>query len=99
MLRLTVKEDPETVTIKLEGRLAGWVGEFECAWRSFESCRGSKKFNLDLRDVSFVDSEGRRLMRETHEKTGTAFLANSPLMKHFAEEAARASAKVGHNGG
>jgi anti-anti-sigma regulatory factor len=90
MLRITLQEDPRGVTIKLEGKVVGsWVGEFDRTWRSLESSRGLKKFSLDLRDVSFVDSEGQRLMHEIYEKTGAAFLTNSPLTTYFAEEAMR----------
>jgi hypothetical protein len=99
MLRITVQEDPRTVAIKLEGKVVGsWVGEVDRAWRSLESSWGSKKFSLDLRGVSFVDSEGRRLMRTIYEKTGAAFLTNSPLTAYFAEEAMQTSPKNGHKG-
>ena len=99
MLRVTVQESPREVTIKLEGKVAGsWVGEFDRAWRSLESSWGSKKFSLDLRGVSFVDREGRRLMRKIYEKTGAAFLTNSPLTTYFAEDAMRATAKNGNKG-
>lgn len=92
MLRVTVKEDPQTVVIKLEGKVAGlWVGEFDQAWRSLEYSWVSKKFSLDLRGVSSVDYEGRRLLRKIYEKTGTAFMTDSPLTKYFAEEAMQVS--------
>jgi hypothetical protein len=99
MLRITVEEDARSVTIKLEGKVAGsWVEEFDRAWRSLEPSWGTKKFSLDLRGVSFVDSEGRQLMHEIYERTGAVFLANSPLTTYFAEEAMRASKKNGHKG-
>ena len=99
MLRITVQEGPRAVTIKLEGRVVGpWVGEFDRTWRSLQPSWGSKKFNLDLRDVSFVDSEGQHLMHEIYERTGAAFLTNSPLTTYFAEEAMRVSPKNGHKG-
>jgi len=85
--------------MKLEGRVVGsWVDEVRRAWRSLDSSWGLKKLNLDLRGVSFVDSEGRRLMQEIYEKTGAAFLTNSPLTTYFAEEAMQASLKNGHKG-
>jgi hypothetical protein len=99
MLRITVQQDPRAVTMKLEGRVVGsWVDEVRRAWRSLDSSWGLKKLNLDLRGVSFVDSEGRRLMQEIYEKTGAAFLTNSPLTTYFAEEAMQASLKNGHKG-
>jgi hypothetical protein len=99
MLRITVQEDPQSVAIKLEGKVAGsWVGEFERTWHSLEPSWSSKKFSLDLRGVSFLDGEGRGLIRKIYEKTGTAFLTNSPLTTYFAEEAMQASPKNGHQG-
>lgn len=97
MLRITVHEGPEVVVIKLEGRVTGsWVGELERTWRSLESSWSSRKFSLDLRGVSFVDGKGRGLMRTIFEKTGAAFLTNSPLTTYFAEKAIEASPKNGH---
>ena len=88
MLRITVQQDPRAVTIKLEGKVAGsWVEEVHRAWRSLQPSWGLKKFSLDLRGVSFVDSEGRRLMQEIYSKTGAAFLTDSPLTTYFAQEA------------
>jgi len=99
MLRITIQEDARIVTIKLEGKVVGsWVGEFDRTWRSLEPSWGAKKFSLDLRGVSFVDSEGQHLMHEIYERTGAAFLTNSPLTTYFAEEAMRAATKNGHKG-
>jgi hypothetical protein len=99
MLRIPFHEDPQSIAIKLEGKVAGsWVCEFERAWRSLESSWSSKKLILDLRGVSFVDGEGRRLTRKIYEKTGASFLTNSPLTAHFAEEATQASPKNEHQG-
>ena len=99
MLRITVEEDSRFVTIKLEGKVAGsWVEEFDRTWRSLEPSWGAKKFSLDLRGVSFMDSEGRHLLHEIYERTSATFLTNSPLATYFAEEAMRASTKNGHKG-
>src|SRR5215470_2301720 len=99
MLRITVDEGPRAVTIKLEGKVVGsWVGEFDRTWHSLEHVWGSKRFSLDLRDVSFVDAEGRQLMHEIYRRTGAAFLTNSPLTTYFAEEAMQTTPKNGLQG-
>jgi hypothetical protein len=99
MLRITVEENPQAVTIKLEGKVVGsWVGEFDRTWRSLEPSWGLKKFRLDLRGVSFVDAGGRQLLHEIYSRTGAAFMTNSPLTSYFAEEAKQASPKSGHQG-
>jgi hypothetical protein len=42
---------------------------------------------VDLRGVMYVDGTGRDLLAEIHAKTGAEFVADTPLTKHFAEEA------------
>ena len=64
-----------------------WVDEVKHSWHSLEPLLGSKELNLDLRDVSFVDVNGGLLLHEIYDKTHATFLTNSPLTKHYAEEA------------
>ena len=88
MLKITIQEDTDLVTMKLEGKLAGpWVDEVNRSWRSVEPLIGSKELNLDIRDVSFADNRGRQLLREIYDKTRAAFLTDSPLTKYYAEQA------------
>ena len=88
MLKITIQEAPDTVTMKLEGRVAGlWALEFNRSWQSLEPLLGSKALTLDLRGVSFIDRGGRLLLEEIYEKTGADFLTASPLTKYYAEEA------------
>jgi anti-anti-sigma regulatory factor len=48
-------------TLKLEGKLLGpWVGELETACR--EALATGSPVCLDLRDLTFVDTEGARLL-------------------------------------
>ena len=74
--------------MKLEGRMVGaWVGECERAWLTLESSLSSKKLSLDLCGVTFVDEAGLQLLREIYSATRAEMIANSPLTKHFAEQA------------
>ena len=62
MLRITkVTENGTAVTLKLEGQIASaWVGEFEleCGrWLEQQRC-----LHLDFRDVTFVDTRGRKAL-------------------------------------
>jgi hypothetical protein len=94
MLRITIHESSKTRTIKLEGKIAGpWVEEFNRAWRSLVPLPASRELHLDLRGVAFVDAEGRHLLREIYKKSHACFLADSPLMQHFTEEATQQSTK------
>jgi hypothetical protein len=90
LLRISVDERGETIWLKLEGRVAGiWAKEFERAWREIAATRDSKKFGVDLRGVTHMDTDARRVLSEIHRQTGAEFLADSPITKFFAEEARR----------
>jgi anti-anti-sigma regulatory factor len=88
MLKITVHEDQRMHTIKLDGRIGGpWVEELERTSAALAASLGSKKLLLDLRDVTFADGNGRKLLREIYQETHAAFLTDSPLTKYFADEA------------
>lgn len=99
MLRITIHDDPQAHTIQLEGKLSGaWVDELSRAWRSLAPSLGSKELRLDLRGVAFVDAGGRQLLRDIYQKTNACFLADSPLIRHFVDEAMQKSSKRGRGG-
>ena len=76
--------------MKLEGRMVGaWVTECKQAWLALESSLAPKRFTLDLRGVTFVDEAGLQLLREIYRATGAEIIANSPLTRHFADQAMR----------
>jgi ABC-type transporter Mla MlaB component len=56
MLRITVQEEPDRITLKLEGNLDGiWVTELEDSWRTAKSTFASgRSFRLDLTAVDRV---------------------------------------------
>lgn len=87
-LRITIKDDPELLILKLEGRLVGpWVGELDRAWRALVPSLERKKVRIDIRGVGFVDGEGRKILAEIYRQTGADFLADTPMTKYFADEA------------
>lgn len=88
MLRITVQQGERAQTIKLEGKIIGpWVEEFNRTWQSLANSLGSKKLQLDLSGVPFVDAKGRQLLREIYQRTNASFLTDSPLTRYFAEDA------------
>jgi anti-anti-sigma regulatory factor len=88
MVRITIHDGEKLVTLKIEGRAAELsITELYRAWQDLAPSLGPRKLSVDLRGVTFIDAAGRRLLAEIHAKTGAEFLADSPMMKHFAEEA------------
>jgi anti-anti-sigma regulatory factor len=79
------------VTLKIEGRLAGLhVPELHRAWQGLAPSLESGKLSVDLRGVTFVDATGKQVLAEIHARTGADFLADTPLTRHFAEQARQA---------
>jgi len=63
MLKITLEDRPNEVTLKLEGNLAGaWVTELEDCWRSAHSTLDGRPLSLDLSAVEQVDRAGRYLL-------------------------------------
>jgi len=88
MLKISVNQSASLVTVKLEGKLAGlWVSELDRVWRSLLAALNSTEISLDLRDLNFVDKEGRALLRRIHSQCGATFIADTPLTRYYADEA------------
>ena len=86
-LRITVHEQESLIKLTLEGRLAGpWVAELCKAWRETAPRLGSKRLVLNLRDLTFSDEEGKRVLREIVTQTSAEISSSTPLTKHLALE-------------
>jgi anti-anti-sigma regulatory factor len=78
----------EGVIMKIEGKLAGPnVPALSEAWEDLGPTLRERALFLDVRGLTHVDETGRSLLAEIHAKTGAEFQADTPLTKHFAEEA------------
>ncbi len=76
------------MTLKIEGRIAGsTVPALHQAWQELAPSLGERKLLVDVRGVTHVDGTGRKLLAEIHAKTDAEFMADTPLTKHFAEQA------------
>ena len=90
MLKVTVQEEKDSVTLKIEGRVVDSViGALHQAWREVKSYIGSRKLLVDLRGVTYMDRTARNFLAAIHAETGAEFEANTPMTKYFAEEALR----------
>jgi anti-anti-sigma regulatory factor len=75
MLRITLRADPGSLTVRLEGRLAGpWVREVEDCWQSAWASQRKPVLRLDLTGVTFIDAAGKQFLAAMHTE-GAEFLA------------------------
>src|SRR5438045_2861689 len=75
MLRITVHDNPESLTFQLEGRLAGpWVGEVEACRQ--QTLAGSHRLavRFDLTGVTFINDAGLAYLAAMH-RLGAEFVA------------------------
>jgi hypothetical protein len=67
MLRIAVQDDPQSLTIQLEGRLAGpWLRELEDCWQSTRASQQKPVLRFDLTDVTDIDAAGKEFLAARH---------------------------------
>lgn len=75
-----------------------WVPECRRSWLGIRSTLSGKKLSLDLCGLTFVDSAGLNVLSEIYGATNAAFVADSPLTKHFVEQIIRGGVNSGQEG-
>jgi anti-anti-sigma regulatory factor len=86
MLRITLLENAESLTFRLEGRLAGpWVRELEACWQSTLVSHAQSALRFDLTGVTFVDSAGKAFLAARHAQ-GAELIASGCLMRAVVAE-------------
>jgi ABC-type transporter Mla MlaB component len=89
VLRITMEEQPEEVTLKLEGQLIGaWVAELENSWRTTNSILCGRLLCLDLNAVNHVDGAGKYLLALIA-RNGAQLRASGAEMKELLRAIAR----------
>jgi anti-anti-sigma regulatory factor len=87
-MRISINEDSSAATLKVEGKLVGpWAMELGKIWQDLWASARRKPLRLDLCGLSFVDSNGTRVLRQIVRATGAEILADSPLTQFFADRA------------
>ena len=80
MLRITVHDGPDHVSLKLEGSLTGtWVAELEDCWRATRTILGGRALELDLTAVQRVDRAGTYLLALLR-RSGVQLIASGTVM-------------------
>jgi hypothetical protein len=88
MLRISVKDNPNDLYLKLEGKLVPpWTSELESVWHQILATLDGKKLHLDLCSTTFVGHEGMHILRAIVDVANPDIQANSPLTRQFAEQA------------
>ena len=87
-LRITIQEDESEIRVTLEGRIAGpWVTEVSRAWIEIAPRLSGKKLSIDLRDVTYSDVAGKRVLTEIFALANNPLLVTStPWTQHLADE-------------
>jgi ABC-type transporter Mla MlaB component len=86
MLKITTLIDAESTTLRLEGRLVGpWVQELEGCWVSIVGMRKKHQCSVDLSAVTYVDSEGKDLLKKIHQQ-GAKLVASGCLINCLVQE-------------
>jgi len=87
MLKITKKKDPvpASLSIILEGRLAGpWVEELKSYWRQLSGNQQSGAV-IDLTGVTFIDADGKALLTKLWQQ-GAELRAAGCLTRCVVEE-------------
>jgi ABC-type transporter Mla MlaB component len=80
MLRITLLDELQQATLKLEGSLVGvWVKETESAWRTTQSTLKGRPLLLDLKEVDRIDQAGVYLLALLCQH-GVRFVASGTAM-------------------
>ena len=93
MLKVTTVDLDQSVTLKVEGRLAGpWVQEVTRVWAA--TARDNRRYVVDLTAVTFIDSPGRALL-ETMSKRGAQLIATGCMTKTIVAEIQKEQTNLG----
>ena len=76
--------------VKLEGRVAGpWANELDRLWQQTAPKLAERNLSLDLRETTYADADGIRILRTIYSQTRAEFLTGTPWTQYLAEEVAR----------
>ena len=90
MLRITIHEKESEMELVLEGRVVGpWVEELDRVWVETAPRLGSRKLSIDLRNVTYADSGGKRVLRSIFSQSGAELVANSLGIQDLAGDVLR----------
>ena len=88
MLRITLHDEPGSLTFQFEGKLAGpWVQEAEACWRQARAGQRSSALRLDLTGITMIDGAGKAFLAVARSE-GAELVASGCVMKAVVAELA-----------
>lgn len=64
---MTVHDNPRSLTLQLDGRLAGpWVQELERFWQGTPASQRRRVLRVDLRGLTGIDAAGKEFLAAAH---------------------------------
>ena len=86
MLRVTIHDVPGSLTLQLEGKLAGpWVREAEMCWERTLAAIVQPVRRFDLTGVTLIDPAGKAFLTAAHAQ-GAELVASGCLMRAIVAE-------------
>ena len=86
MLRVTKRDQGDSVNFKLEGKLAGcWVDVMEQAWKRALADAPDRPVLIDLSGITYADAHGTELLGRMY-RAGASLHATSLLAKGIVED-------------
>ena len=86
MLRITVHDNPRSLTFQLEGSLAGpWLRELEECWQNALAGQHEPVLRVDLTGVTSINAAGKACLAALH-RQGAEFVAADCLTKAVVDE-------------
>jgi hypothetical protein len=86
-LRISFQETNTAVEMKLEGRVAGpWANELDRVWAEIAPKMLSKILVIDLQNITYADTAGKRVLQKIYAQTNAQFVAVSPSSQFLVEE-------------
>src|SRR6266481_2379999 len=90
MLRITVHDNPRSLTFKLEGRLAEpWLRELEDCWQNTLAGQHKPVLRVDLTGLTSINAAGQACLAALH-RQGAEFVAADCLTKAIVAEVTQA---------
>jgi len=86
MLRVTTHDKSDSLTLQVEGKLAGpWVGVLRECWQKESALAYVRRIYVDLRAVTFVDAAGRALLAEMSQQNAQLIAGDCQMKAILAE--------------